>query len=128
MNGTRVSSYGEIILNESLIDLVKPCHKKKYVAIFDLVPTMEDFNIKVFEFSKNTCGKGVWHNQFFDGIHESKLKYWYRDIRQSLCVCTWISFGRCLHALGGFWHLQIVERSWVTKFRCFIMFCFRLVN
>ena len=35
MNGTRVSFYGEIILKESLVDFVKPCHKEEYVAIFD---------------------------------------------------------------------------------------------
>ena len=57
MNDTGVPSYGEIILKESLIDFVKACHGEEYVAIFDLVPTMEDFNIKVYEFSKNTCSK-----------------------------------------------------------------------
>ena len=43
----RVSSYGEIILKESLIDFVKPCHNEEYVAIFDLVKSKEDLNNKV---------------------------------------------------------------------------------
>ena len=58
MNDTRVSFYREIILNESFVDFVKPCHNEEYVAIFDFVPTMEDFNIKVCEFSKNRFDKG----------------------------------------------------------------------
>ena len=113
-----VSSHGEIILKESLVDFVKPCHKKEYVAIFDVIEAKEDSNSKVCEFSNKACGKGAWHNRFSYGIHGSKLKSRYCDIWPSLFVCTWMSFERCLHALGGFWNLQIEWKILVS----FILF------
>ena len=36
-------------MKESLIDFVKPCHKEEYVAIFDLVPTMQDLKCVSFQ-------------------------------------------------------------------------------
>ena len=32
---------------------------------------------------------------------------WYFDVRLFYVACAWMTFGRCLFVLGGFWHILI---------------------
>ena len=101
--------YGKIILKKSLVDFVKPCHNEKYVAIFDIVPTIKDFNIKLcFQRIRVAREHGIISFSLVSMEANWNLGIVTFD---KTCVCTWTRFGRCLPALGEFWHLQIVWKD-----------------
>ena len=45
-------------------------------------------------------------------IAKENMWNWYFDVRLYYGACAWMTFGRYLFALGGFWHMLIEWRIW----------------